>query len=343
MNMKKLLTIILSVLVVLLIGGTVATVVLWPTLTGANSAGYGTVINGSEEDKYNGYADVTLYGAVANDGKDDTSAFMKAAKTGAGVYVPAGTFDIKKTVVLNGQTLKGASIELSIIRFNGKGTIVEMKGITAVNDITLSFAEKYITGNEKQGEQVAIADNGILSGTKISGVKATNVGTGYYSDKKSASNASLLAESLLVDNFTYKAVEIKDATSTTFRALNVGKALNKVNCAVSLGGSFTLDAVSFTGTKADYLLELNNCRAAAVNSLLFEGVTAEKGSLIKSNSSVMSIKTVTVVNSSAKTLVKIEDKNDSVQSTGDIVMLWSDSQLTVDSDGIIKCTNNISQ
>lgn len=343
MNKKKLLTILLLVLSVLLVGGIIATIVFWPAITGGKGAGSGTVINGTEGDIYNGYADVTLYGAVANDGKDDTAAFLKAAKTGAGVYVPIGTFDIKKTVTLNGQNLKGASMEGTTIRFNGEGAIVEMCGISVVNDVTLTFADKYITGKEKAGEQVAVIDGGISNGAKLSCVKTTNVGTGYYSNKDASSSVSLLVESLIADSFTYKAVEIKDASATTLRALSIGKAKASVQSAVLLGGTFTLDAVAFSGTECEYPLELNGCRSAAINSITFDGVNAKSGSLIKSVSSVISAKTVTVVNSKATTLVKIADASEGVQSTGNVVMLWADAPMTVDADGVIECANNISQ
>lgn len=343
MNKKKLLTILLLALSVLLVGGIIATIVFWPAITGGNSEGLGTVINGTEGDIYNGYADVTLYGAVANDGKDDTSAFLKAAKTGAGVYVPMGTFDINKTLSLKGQNLKGAGMEGSIIRFNGKGAIVKISDTSVVNDITLTFADKYTTGKEKAGEQVAILDGGITSGTKLSCVKIINVGTGYFSNKDESSQASLLAESLIIDGFTYKAVEIKNASATTLRAMNIGKSKASIKSAILLGGSFTLDAVCFNGTECDYALELNNCRSAAINSITFDGVSAKSGSLIKSVSSIMSAKTVTVINSKATTLVKIADASDGVQSNGNVVMLWADTPISADADGIIKCANNISQ
>ena len=341
-NLKAILIIASSVLLVLAI----ATAILWPVLwKGADwDSIHPTLVFGSDSDKHNGYADVTLYGAVADDGKDDTKAFIKAAETGAGIYVPLGTFDIKKTVTLRGQNLKGAGMDRSVIRFNGEGTIVEMKGAAIIDDITLSFADKYLTGKEKAGEQVAIKDIGIVNGAMLRSVKTTNVGTGYYSTQRAANNLSFMVESLIVDKFTYKALEMKDSLSTHLRTVNIGEAKGEVDTAVTLGGSFTLDSFVFSGTKCNYLFELLNCESATVNSLVFDGVEAKSGNLFKSVSSVLSMRTVTVKDSKATTLIKLEDTADGGESMGNVISLWSNSgNITVDAENKIKCDNNVSQ
>lgn len=341
-NFKALLIIASSVLLVLAI----ATAILWPVLwKGADwDSIHPTLVFGSDSDKHNGYADVTLYGAVADDGKDDTKAFIKAAETGAGIYVPLGTYDIKETVTLRGQNLKGSGIDRTVIRFNGEGTIVEMKGAATIDDITLSFADKYITGKEIAGEQVAIKDIGIVNGAMLRSVKAVNVGTGYYSAIDAATDLSFDVESLIVDKFTYKAIEIKDARSTTLRSINIGEANGEADSAVTLGGTFTLEAMVFSGTKCNYPIELTTCTSASVNSIVFDGVQAKSGSLFKSISSVFSMRTVTVKDSQATMLVEIEDTAEGGETIGNVISLWSNSgEIKTDAENKIKCDNNVSQ
>lgn len=342
LSLKAFVIIFASLLVVL----AVATAILWPIFwknADPDSIPL-TVVLGSDSDKYNGYADVTLYGAVANDGKDDTDAFIKAAKTGAGVYVPLGTFDIKKTVTLRGQNLKGAGMDRSVIRFNGNGTIVEVKGATLVDDITLTFAEKNITGKEKAGEQVAIKDLGLSNGAMLRAVKLYNVGTGFLSEQNYETNLSFMVESLIIDKFSHKAIEMKNASTTVFRTTEIGEAYTSVEEAVALGGSFTLDTVVFSGTKCNYPIVFNNCETAVINTVVFNGAEAKSGSLIKSISSVISMRTVTVKATKATNLVKIEDNAKYGETMGNIISLWSNSgKLSIDDKNLIKCESNISQ
>ncbi len=334
--------IILIVLSSLLVVFVAATIVLWPYMWNNTDldAVPGTIVFGTDSDKLNGYADVNLYGAVPNDNKDDTDAFIKAAETGAGIYVPLGVYDIDKTVVLRGQNLKGAGIDRTTIRFNGNGIIVEMKKSSIINDITLSFAKDCITGKETEGEQVAIKDCGITNGAALRSVKVSNVGTGYYSDVTPDINFSFSTEVFLIDEFSYKAIEIKDINSSSFRGVNVGKTIGSVDSAISIGGTFTFDSIVFSKTKCNYPLELVNSKSAVINNVVFEDVQTGSGSLIKSISSVLSIITATAVNSKADTLIKIEDIQDNGATMGNVISLWSNSGIqNIDENNVIKYEN----
>ncbi len=338
MNKKKLLTIILAIQSVVLVAAVVAALLLWPGLTGGKGfePANTTEVNGTEGDKYNGFADVTLYGAKADDGKDDTAAFIKAAETGAGVYVPLGTFNIKKTVSLNGQHLKGAGIDGTVILFEKEGTMVKMQGAAIVEDITLSFAEGVVTGNETEGQQVALQDEGITAGAMLRSVKLSNVGTGYYSPGEKVQHHSFSVEAVVIDKFSFKAMQIKDAEATVIRTVTVGQALKAVDSALAVGGTFTAEAITFSGTKCAHPLELKDCPSAIINSVIFSGVEATSGSLVKSTNTSFSMKTVTAKGTKADTLVNAEE------SVGNVIMLWSDSGLKVDADGKIGCDRNIS-
>lgn len=53
--------------------------------------------------------DITSFGAIANDNKDDSKAFEKALKNGKHLYIPSGVFDLDKTLVLpNNVKIEGA-------------------------------------------------------------------------------------------------------------------------------------------------------------------------------------------------------------------------------------------
>lgn len=342
---QKLLLVILIVQAVILVAGIVAAVFLMPNIMLFDNSDKmpNTVVNGIDSDVHNGYADVTLYGAVADDGEDDTEAFINAAKTGANVYVPLGTFDIKETVNLKGQSLKGGGIDRSVIRFNGKGTITKLSGAAMIEDITLTFAEGTVSGDEIEGEQVAIYDDGITNGAMLRAVKAENVGTGYYSKVEAATNLSVSIESLIINKFSYKAIEIKDANATLLRTLNIGESIGKVDAAVSLCGSFTLESIAFNKTECNYPLEFLAADSAVVKSVVFNGVKAESGSLIKSVSSVLSIQVATVKETPANALIKIEDSAEQGETIGNIISFWSDSKMVIDTDNRINCDSNVSQ
>lgn len=76
-----------------------------------------------------GYLDVRHYGAVANDGRDDTVAFVNclndARDMGKGVYIPRGTFNTNSQLDVSGVTIKGAGMWYSKIfsTFTGYGVL----------------------------------------------------------------------------------------------------------------------------------------------------------------------------------------------------------------------------
>jgi hypothetical protein len=94
------------------------------------------------------FVSITDFGAVANDGKDDTSALIdtiNAAKSeGKGVWVPAGTFNIKGTINLNNVTIRGAGMWHTTflgdknytvenrIYFNGAGSNIHLSDFSII-------------------------------------------------------------------------------------------------------------------------------------------------------------------------------------------------------------------
>ncbi|MBO5200488.1 MAG: hypothetical protein J6B93_04325 [Clostridia bacterium] len=342
---KKSVKIWLIVVASLTVALLAATIILWPTLWKKVDPDTipGTVIFGSESDKINGYADVTLYGAKADDGKDDTAAFKKAAETGAGVYVPLGTFEIKETVTLRGQNFKGAGMDRTVLRFGGKGTIVDAKGAAVIEDMTLTFGENDIKGDETEGQQVAIKNSGMTGGAMIKAVRLINIGTGLYSPLEDVEMNAFTVESLIVQKFSYKAIQMKDAASTIFRTTRIGESLGEVDAAVSMTGSFTLDQISFFSTTCKYALELKDCESAIVNTVLFEGVAPTSGSLIKVENSAFTFRSAAVKTCTAQNLIALEDGAEGACSTGKVNLLWTDGKIAVDAQNKIPCDSSKSQ
>lgn len=94
-----------------------------------------------------GALSITDYGAVPNDGKNDTAALVKALRAAKGkqpVWIPAGVFDLSdaKPVELNikGTVLAGAGVWHSVLRGPGAGFMVNADKVT-LRDFTLEGDE----------------------------------------------------------------------------------------------------------------------------------------------------------------------------------------------------------
>lgn len=106
----------------------------------------------ADDERLNGEVNVTDYGAIPDDGLDDTNSFMRAISDarltrGRRVFVPRGTFDISQTLTLvldnavpgeyDGQTILG--VEGSVINLTATGIalfkIVNING-SPINGIT---------------------------------------------------------------------------------------------------------------------------------------------------------------------------------------------------------------
>ncbi len=339
--MKKIKTLLIIniIQIVVLIASIVAAVFVLPNaLVLGNKKVPATVILGTELDKLSGYAQVTNYGAVANDGKDDTTAFKKALKTNASIYVPVGTYEIKDTLVLENLNLKGSGAGNTVIRFSSKEVAVSVSGRSVVEDITIEFSEKSITGKEKSGEKVAILDNGLTNGAMIRGVSFKNVGTGFLSNADSKGAFCTTIEAVTFDNYSYKAIEIKNALSTVIRSATVGKGSSKALIPVSLGGEASIESISFVDNECEYAIELKNASSAYLRNIVFNNTTAAKGFAL-CDSSRFTMQTVSVLSKNSGCLVSVNDvTNKNFASTGKVYLLYSNcGDMTVSSSDKISC------
>lgn len=103
--------------------------------------------------------DITRYGAVANDGKDDWAAIaaaIKAAGPGDTIKIPAGEFDISRGIVCKSNiSLLGAGARSSMIKFIGSAS-TNLVSLDGVSNVT-------IAGVTLDGNDSAHAAQGIWS------------------------------------------------------------------------------------------------------------------------------------------------------------------------------------
>jgi hypothetical protein len=90
---------------------------------------------------------VTSYGAVPNDGVDDTAAInqaITAAKAaGKGVWLPAGTFNINAQIPVSGMQVRGAGMwRTTLAGSNGKGGFVGRGSNVTIADLALNSDAK---------------------------------------------------------------------------------------------------------------------------------------------------------------------------------------------------------
>lgn len=343
MKKVRLLLIINIVQVVLLIGSICAAVIFLPNIMNFEENKVPlTVVLGTDDDKHNGFAQVTSYGAVADDGKDDTAAFKKALATNASIYVPVGTYDLSETLVIDNKTLKGTGSKNTVIRSSAENIIVSLSGSAVVEDMSLCFADGCISNSEKSGDRVAIFDNGLTQGSMIRGVGFSNIGTGFLSSADSKGAFCTTLEAVTFNDFSYKAIEIVNGMSTVIRSATIGKGTNPNVIPVSLGGVATIEAMSFNVTECEYLLQFKRASSIFVRNITFNGVKASSEAMISCNSARFSMQVATLLDSSCKNLVDVNDGADvSFVTEGTVNMIYSDSDAVVSVSESDKIKNEI--
>ena len=171
---------------------------------------------------------VCTFGAIPNDGKDDTAAFAAMGLKSKAIYVPAGEFEVSETIELLDSSLIGCGTEKSVIICKNKSDrdpIIEAGGRCVIRDITLKYDDSCIKGNELAGERVGIytgqMKKTLKRGTSITNVHIENVGTGIYSPKQevvkfeaTAASFSVTYESVSVTDFIYRGFDMADETRT---------------------------------------------------------------------------------------------------------------------------------
>lgn len=261
-----------------------------------------------------GYINVVAMGATANDGVDDTAAFVNAFATKMSVYVPEGTFLISKPLNVSSPHLVGAGVEKSRIVANiespTKAIFYFGNSGSYISDLTVGYDESLITGNEGQGERVGMYTGNVWAfamGASLRNVCFENVGTGIYSlDGDQYAMFSATLESVSVKNFTFRGLDIRGTirTGNYYRNLYMTSKY-PVDSALYLDGEES--ETVFTGIVVENLQAREPIHLLGVRALRMSGITLSNVSLTEDESGFIyldntngTIDTVTVRNGNIK-------------------------------------------
>ena len=130
------------------------------------------------------------YGAIPNDGEDDTLAFKLTLNDSKdAIYVPPGIYNISDSIIINGTSLYGSGTDKTVIIADiasVRDPIIWAGDASQIRDLTIKFADHCINGTEVSGERCGIITSSkgvrrLCRGAAISNVNIDNVGTGIYS------------------------------------------------------------------------------------------------------------------------------------------------------------------
>jgi hypothetical protein len=193
----------------------------------------------ADNERLSGEKDVTAYGAVANDGYDDTWAFSQALAAatsgnapGKRVFVPSGTFDISSTLELyGGETFLGESG--SIIRLNGNNVSLfkvvatpnVVRGITWRNLVLTATSTSNTVGISLENSSLSQA--GAASDFQIQNVDFNGFGAGIsvHPINGNLSNANPMFDSVSVKDADFNgnvtAILIRSQNASNWNLENI--------------------------------------------------------------------------------------------------------------------------
>jgi len=252
-----------------------------------------------------GRYDITLFGAVPNDGKDDTQAFISALSKGKAIYVPEGEFIVKGTVALFNQVMFGAGSDKTIITADIKDPfepIVRLSRSATFEGITLRYKDGLVTGEETQGERTAITTTGryfAQRGTRVSDIVVENIGTGLYSDEKmnienlQSGLFSTTWENVVIRDFSFRGIDYSDqghaSTGDYWNNITLSSGKYRADSALYLIGGESeeiWEKVTIKDTIAETPVQISDREAFIAEEIILDNVYALHGPLISWNKSV---------------------------------------------------------
>jgi hypothetical protein len=193
----------------------------------------------ADNERLSGEANVTAYGAIPNDGYDDTTAFLNALAAarstgGRRVFVPAGTFDISSTLELyDGETFLGESG--SVMRLNGSN-ISLFKVVNNLNGVKgITWRNLTLTGSSSAGtvgislENFSPSTAGAASDLQIQGVDFTGFETGLsvhpvggiFSNANPMYDSVSLKDADFINNKTAILIRSQNASNWNLENINI--------------------------------------------------------------------------------------------------------------------------
>lgn len=247
-----------------------------------------------------GYANVADYGAIPDDGMDDTAAFKQAIATGKSVFVPVGTYHIKETLQIQNQNFVGSGMFVSRLiasNANPKAPILKAGRTSVVADLALGFDSGLITNQEAMGDRVGIytaAQWSLQRGSTVRNVRIENVGTAIYSPNgEGAESFSVTYDTLEIENFSYRGIDFRSTirTGNIFNNIYLKSDRPNVDVPFALTGEESetvINQLNVEHTKVNSAVLLEGVYALAASTFHVEGVTlrnANTGYVTVNNSS----------------------------------------------------------
>ena len=244
---------------------------------------------------YEGYVNVLAYGAQPNSFLDDTEAFVQALATGNSVFVPSGVYYVSDTLVMENQNLIGAGTLLTqivSICTDPVKPIIQAGRSCVLADFLVKYKEGIVTGDEKEGERVAVWASGrnwpMQRGSTIRNIRVEECGTCLYSPQNSLSPFLVAHESLELNEFSYRGIDYRAVHRLGNVYTNIYISSNKphVDCIIALENDCTevsMHQISLMHTTCrTAAMRLSGVRSFPISTLHFGDVrvTGPGGALL---------------------------------------------------------------
>lgn len=266
------------------------------------SLSLGMVVNAKNKFNPTGYNqalyNICDFGAIPNDGKDDTNAFKVTINlTNESIYIPPGEYNISESIYVNAASLIGAGVDKTVIVAdfeNARDPIIWAGGRAQIRDITIKFADHCVLGNEIEGERVGIFTSAkgirrLCRGGEISNVKIQNVGTGIYASQPEvleqyktnndgATAFSNTFEDVSVIDFSYRGISMlaDSRTGNVWRNIYLSSGKYEANTAFFFDGEeseSSITSLTVADSKLKNGVRLHDLLAGQITTLSFINTT----------------------------------------------------------------------
>ena len=182
----------------------------------------------------NGYVSVVEYGAIPSDGKDDTDAFLRAAASGRGIYVPAGEYHISKTIEIKGKDIIGEGLGLTKIKGTSSDALFRLSGNGRLAEMSLGYSDGNAARGEKTAVRVVAGESSGLA-PSLKNVEFCQIGTAVFVE---SGTTGIRLEDLTIEKFGYAGVvfDAKGHRGAILRSIWVRNALAGASYGIELQG-----------------------------------------------------------------------------------------------------------
>lgn len=258
------------------------------------------------------YYNVQIFGAIPDDGVDDTQAFKNVA--GGVIYVPEGEYIIKSTIAVGNTKLIGAGSDKTIITADFDDPmmpIINTGRTSQIEGITIRFKEGLVTGEETEGQRLGIntsSDYSTQRGSRFTDVVVENVGTGICSgiansvlgrEGEEDELFSVTFDKFTVKDFSFRGMDFRSGarTGNYFKDITLSSGKYRADAAVYWTGEESETAIgklTVKDTIAETPIYLNRLHGLSAEEVVLDNVYALHYSLITIGSSVCSINKLTL-------------------------------------------------